>query len=69
MVLQIKDSKWKKFKNKVRTKYGKIRDYEIERTKGRLSLLVKKIKCRYNGKQIDPEKDLLKIAEDTKSLK
>jgi uncharacterized protein YjbJ (UPF0337 family) len=69
MPLQIKDSNWKNFKSKVRSNFSKMRDHEIETTRGRMELLVKKIKSRYGSSTIDPEAVLEKCVKESKCPK
>ncbi len=69
MPLQIEDSKWKQFKSRVRSRYSKIRDFEIERSKGKLDLLAKKIRSLYRKDKIDPEVELDEYAKESKLSK
>jgi hypothetical protein len=68
MPLEIEDPKWKKFKTMVRTKYSKMRDHEIEATRGRLGVLVKKIKSRYRSPKNEHDVVIEKCAIKAKVL-
>ena len=66
MTSKIEDSNWKVFKAKVRKKWSRIKDYEIESSKYHLDLLAKKIRCKYKLKSNGPEYALATIAKESK---
>ena len=61
MKIILADSKWKKFKLKVVNNWKKIKIYEVENSRGRIDLLIKRIQCRYNFKTQNTEKKIEKI--------
>ncbi len=61
MKIRLNDQQWKNFKSKVRFKWSRVKDYEIEKSRGKIKYLVNKIKSRYRLNCRKTEEQVKKI--------
>lgn len=52
------EGNWKQFKGRVRSKWGKLTDDDVELTKGKRDALVGRIQERYGSKRDDIERQV-----------